>query len=64
LNETDRSLVLLLLEGLSYREMAKTLSISEQNVGVKIHRIKLTLAQRGNLGRNLGRNHAGTDDEL
>jgi RNA polymerase sigma-70 factor (ECF subfamily) len=56
LEEVDRSLVLLLLEGMSYREMAETLGISEENVGVKIHRIKKTLAGRTSPG--------GHDNEL
>jgi RNA polymerase sigma-70 factor (ECF subfamily) len=40
LDHVDRSLALLLLDGLSYREMAETLGISESYVGVKINRIK------------------------
>ncbi|MEM7148064.1 MAG: sigma-70 family RNA polymerase sigma factor [Verrucomicrobiota bacterium] len=40
LNEIDRSLTLLMLDGYSYREMAEILGISENNVGVKINRIK------------------------
>lgn len=43
LDEVDRSLSLLLLEGYSYREMAEILGISESNIGVKIHRIKKQL---------------------
>ena len=39
----DRSLTLLLLDGYSYREMAETLGISENYVGVKINRIKTHL---------------------
>jgi len=46
LNEIDRSLILLLLEGFNYQEMAVILGISESNVGVKIHRIKKHLAQK------------------
>lgn len=46
LNEIDRSLTLLLLDGYSYREMAGILGISETNVGVKINRIKKHLTQR------------------
>ncbi|NII28991.1 RNA polymerase sigma factor [Pseudoflavitalea sp. X16] len=44
LNEVDRSITLLLLEGLSYREMALILGITESNIGVKINRIKKHLA--------------------
>jgi RNA polymerase sigma-70 factor, ECF subfamily len=40
LDHVDRSLSLLMLDGLSYREMAETLGISESHVGVKINRIK------------------------
>jgi RNA polymerase sigma-70 factor, ECF subfamily len=44
LDAVDRSITLLLLEGLSYREMALILGITESNVGVKINRIKKKLA--------------------
>ena len=43
LNEVDRSLTILLMEGYSYKEMAELLGISESNIGVKIHRIKKQL---------------------
>jgi RNA polymerase sigma-70 factor (ECF subfamily) len=43
LDEIDRSVILLLLEGFSYKEMAAILGISESNVGVKINRIKKQL---------------------
>ncbi len=46
LNEIDRSLTLLLLDGFSYKEMADILGISESNVGVKINRIKKDLIQK------------------
>ena len=46
LNEIDRSLTLLLLEGFSYQEMSTILGISESNVGVKINRIKKRLTQK------------------
>ena len=45
LNEIDRSLTLLLLDGCSYREMAEIMGISENNIGVKIHRIKKQLVK-------------------
>ena len=45
LNEIDRSLTLLLLDGYSYREMAEIMGISENNIGVKIHRIKKQLVK-------------------
>ena len=40
LDEIDRSLILLLLDGFSYKEMSGILGITESNVGVKINRIK------------------------
>jgi RNA polymerase sigma-70 factor (ECF subfamily) len=40
LDEIDRSIALLLLEGFSYKEMAAIAGISESNIGVKINRIK------------------------
>lgn len=40
LNEIDRSIALLLLEGFSYKEMAGIAGITESNIGVKINRIK------------------------
>ncbi|MEO0471086.1 MAG: RNA polymerase sigma factor [Bacteroidota bacterium] len=46
LEEVDRSLALLLLDGYRYKEMAAILGISESNVGVKIHRIKQHLMRK------------------
>ena len=43
LDEIDRSLTLLMLDGFSYKEMASMLGISESNIGVKINRIKKQL---------------------
>lgn len=43
LNEIDRSLTLLLLDGFSYKEMAAMLGMTENYVGVKISRIKAHL---------------------
>jgi RNA polymerase sigma-70 factor (ECF subfamily) len=45
LKPVDRSLMLLWLDGLSYREIAEVLGLSESNVGVKINRIKSQLTQ-------------------
>ena len=45
LPKVESSLVLLYLDGLSYREMADVLGISESNVGVKLNRTKKRLAQ-------------------
>jgi RNA polymerase sigma-70 factor (ECF subfamily) len=52
LNEIDRSLTLLLLEGFSYKEMADALGISEGNVGVRIHRIKAHLTSESTKERS------------
>ena len=52
LNEVDRSLCLLLLDGFSYREMANVLGISASNVGVKINRIKKILIQKSKKNKN------------
>ena len=46
MNEVDKSLTLLLLDGFSYKEMADMLGISESNIGVKIHRIKKELIKK------------------
>jgi RNA polymerase sigma-70 factor (ECF subfamily) len=46
LPKVDASLALMLLDGLSYREMAAVLGISENNVGVKLNRIRKELAQQ------------------
>jgi RNA polymerase sigma-70 factor (ECF subfamily) len=46
LNEVNRSLALLMLDGFSYRDMAGILGLTESNVGVKINRIKLALADK------------------
>ena len=40
----DRALVLLYLDGLSYSDMAEVIGISESNVGVRLNRIKKSLA--------------------
>ena len=40
LDEANRSLALLMLDGFSYRDMSQILGLSESNVGVKISRIK------------------------
>ena len=45
LKPLDRSLMLLALDGLSYREMADVLGLSESNVGVKLNRIKAQLTE-------------------
>src|SRR6185436_9238177 len=40
LSEVDRAVVMLYLEELSYREIAEVLGLTEDNVGVKLNRIK------------------------
>jgi len=45
LKPLDRSLILMSLDGVNYRDMAEVLGLSESNVGVKINRIKNQLAQ-------------------
>ena len=44
LDEGNRALALLMLDGFSYRDMGQILGLSESNVGVKINRIKTALA--------------------
>jgi RNA polymerase sigma-70 factor (ECF subfamily) len=44
LNEVDRTLTGLFLEDLPYKEIADVMGITENNVGVKISRIKKSLA--------------------
>lgn len=44
LDEVNRSLALLMLDGFSYRDMSRILGLGESNVGVKINRIKAALA--------------------
>ena len=44
LDEANRALALLMLDGFSYRDMSQILGLSESNVGVKINRIKAALA--------------------
>ena len=46
LNETDRIIISLELEGLKQTEIADIIGISEVNVRVKIHRIKEKLTQK------------------
>ena len=43
LEELDRALVVLYLEGRSYREIGEVLGISESNVGTKLNRLKARL---------------------
>jgi RNA polymerase sigma-70 factor (ECF subfamily) len=43
LSDIDRSVMLLLLDGYAYNEIASIVGISQSNVGVKINRIKSSL---------------------
>jgi RNA polymerase sigma-70 factor (ECF subfamily) len=43
LEEIDRLIISMVLQELSYREIGEVLGISENNVGVKVHRIKAAL---------------------
>ena len=45
LPKLDASLALLHLDGLSYREMSEVLGITENNVGVKLNRIRKQLTE-------------------
>lgn len=54
LNEIDRSLTLLMLDGFSYKETAEILGMTETNVGVKIHRIKKHLITQSEKGQHNG----------
>ena len=45
LDEIDRSLTLMMLDGYSYKEISETLGITETNVGVKLNRIKKRLGR-------------------
>jgi RNA polymerase sigma-70 factor (ECF subfamily) len=46
LDEIDRSISLLMLEGFSYKEMSAIVGMTESNVGVRINRIKKHLVER------------------
>lgn len=52
LENVDRSLTLLLLDGFSYKEMSEIIGISSSNVGVKISRIKTKLKERAKMTEN------------
>jgi len=53
LSVIDKALISLLLEGLSMREIAEVIGLTEPNVKVKIHRIKDELKQRFNKSKKL-----------
>ncbi|NQX55722.1 sigma-70 family RNA polymerase sigma factor [Pedobacter panaciterrae] len=43
LNESERAIVALYLDDLSYRQIAEIIGINENNVGVKLNRVKLKI---------------------
>lgn len=43
LNESERAIVALYLDDLSYRQIAEIIGINENNVGIKLNRIKLKI---------------------
>jgi RNA polymerase sigma-70 factor (ECF subfamily) len=45
LDKIDRSIALLYLDDVSYRDMAEILGLSESNIGVRVHRLKKQLAE-------------------
>jgi RNA polymerase sigma-70 factor (ECF subfamily) len=52
-NDADRAILLLYLEGNSYRDIAEVLGISESNVGTRLNRLKESLRQTaGSSGDN------------
>lgn len=54
LDEIDRSISLLMLEGFSYKEMSAITGMTESNVGVRINRIKKHLVERSKKTTNHG----------
>jgi RNA polymerase sigma factor (sigma-70 family) len=48
LPDVDRTLILLYLDEIPYREMAEVLGITETNVGVRLNRVKKQLAEQIN----------------
>lgn len=49
LDEVDRSVTLLMLDGFSYKEMSDIIGITESNVGIKINRIKKHLISKSKI---------------
>lgn len=54
LDEIDRSITLLMLDGLSYREMSSIIGITETHIGVKINRIKKQLISKSKKSEHHG----------
>ncbi|MEM7550556.1 MAG: RNA polymerase sigma factor [Bacteroidota bacterium] len=53
-NEIDRSILLLMLDGFSYKEISNMLGIGESNVGVKINRLKKYLIKESEKREHYG----------
>ena len=45
LDETGKMIILMILEGIEYREISETVGINEETLRVRIHRIKKNLTQ-------------------
>ena len=45
LDKIDRSIALLYLDDVSYRDMGEILGLTESNIGVRVHRLKKQLAE-------------------
>jgi RNA polymerase sigma-70 factor (ECF subfamily) len=45
LEETNKMIILMTLDGLSYQEIAEVIGITEEALRVRIHRIKKSLTQ-------------------
>ena len=54
LDDVDRSIALMMLDDLSYKEMSTVLGITESNVGVRIHRIKKQLIAKSKKAEGYG----------
>jgi|SRR5690606_1358577 len=46
LEKTERLIITMVLDGLSYKDIAEVLAVSEGNLRVKIHRIKRSLTEK------------------
>jgi RNA polymerase sigma-70 factor (ECF subfamily) len=46
LRPVDRTICLLYLDGVSYREMAEIVGLTEDNIGIRVHRCKQQLANQ------------------
>ena len=46
LNQIDRSLILMSLDGCTYQEMSDVMGMTQSNVGVRLNRAKKELSQK------------------